>query len=82
MLSKLAFAAVTEQRRTRRWGFSSSCCFAYLVLLLVLAWPDSLDTTASGGKRHTALVRVDGLIASSTEASAKNVIEALQGVRG
>ena len=78
VLAKLAFAAVTEQRRTRRWGiFFKLLFFAYLVLLLVLAWPDSLDTT-TGGKRHTALVRIDGLIASSTEASAKNVIEALR----
>ena len=78
VLAKLAFAAVTEQRRTRRWGiFFKLLFFAYLVLLLVLAWPDSLDTT-TGDKRHTALVRIDGLIASSTEASAKNVIEALR----
>ncbi len=78
VLTRLAFAAVTEQRRTRRWGiFFKLLFFAYLVLLLVLAWPDSLDTTTSG-KRHTALVRVDGLIASSAEASAKNVIEALR----
>jgi signal peptide peptidase SppA len=47
--------------------------------LLVLAWPDRSDTTvASGGQAHTALVRVDGLISGSTEASAKNVIEALR----
>ncbi|MDG4555541.1 MAG: signal peptide peptidase SppA [Candidatus Competibacter sp.] len=79
VLSKLAFAAVTEQRRARRWGiFFKLLFFAYLLLLLVLAWPDSLDTGATGGKRHTALVRVDGLIASSSEASAKNVIEALR----
>ena len=79
VLSKLAFAAVTEQRRTRRWGiFFKLLFFAYLLLLLVLAWPDGLDAGATGGKRHTALVRVDGLIASSTEASAKNVIEALR----
>jgi protease-4 len=78
-LTKLAFAAVTEQRRARRWGiFFKLLFFAYLVTLLVLAWPDQLDTTASVGKRHTALVRVDGLIASSTDASAKNVIEALR----
>jgi protease-4 len=33
--------------------------------------------TASA-KKHTALVRIDGLISSSTEASAKNIIEALR----
>lgn len=79
-LTKLAFAAVAEQRRTRRWGiFFKLLFFAYLVLLLVLAWPDDLGTVAGGGvKRHTALVRVEGLISGGTEASAKNVIEALR----
>ncbi|HRD64725.1 MAG TPA: signal peptide peptidase SppA [Candidatus Competibacter sp.] len=78
VLTKLAFAAVTEQRRARRWGiFFKLLFFAYLVGLLVLAWPENLDTAGSV-KRHTALVRVDGLISGSTEASAKNVIEALR----
>jgi len=45
---------------------------------LVLVWPDDLGTATAAAKKHTALVRVDGLIASSTEASAKNVIEALR----
>ena len=80
-LTQLAFAAVTEQRRARRWGiFFKFLFFGYLVGLLVLAWPDSLDTTAmtASAKKHTALVRVDGLISSSTEASSKNIIEALR----
>ncbi len=48
-LTKLAFAAVTEQRRARRWGiFFKLLFFAYLVMLLVLAWPDNWHTTASG----------------------------------
>lgn len=77
VLNKLAFAAITEQRRTRRWGiFFKLLFFAYLVLVLVLVWPNDLDTTVTS-KRHTALVRVEGLIASSTEASAKNIIESL-----
>jgi protease-4 len=77
-LTKLAFAAVTEQRRTRRWGiFFKLLFFAYLVGLLVLAWPDDLRTAAAA-RKHTALVRVEGLISSSTEASAKSVIEGLR----
>lgn len=79
-LTRLAFAAVTEQRRARRWGiFFKLLFFSYLVLLLVLAWPENLSTVAASSvKRHTALVRVEGLISSGTEASAKNVIEALR----
>ena len=79
-LTKLAHAAVAEQRRARRWGiFFKLLFFAYLVGLLLLAWPEKLGTVAATSiKAHTALVRVEGLIASSTEASAKNVIEALR----
>ena len=77
-LTKLAFAAVTEQRRARRWGiFFKLLFFLYLLLLLALVWPDDLGS-ATAAKKHTALVRVEGLISSSTEASAKNVIEALR----
>ena len=79
-LTKLAFAAVTEQRRARRWGiFFKLLFFAYLVAVLLLAWPDNLGTvTATAVKAHTALIRVEGLISSGAEASAKNVIEALR----
>ena len=78
-LTRLALAAVTEQRRARRWGiFFKFLFFGYLVILLTLAWPDNLSTATASTKRHTALVRVEGLISSSTEASAKNVIEALR----
>ena len=79
-LTKLAFAAVAEQRRARRWGiFFKLLFFGYLVALLALAWPDNLTTVAAtAAKPHTALVHVDGLISGSTEASAKNVIEALR----
>ena len=79
-LTKLAFAAVAEQRRARRWGiFFKLLFFGYLVALLVLAWPDNLTTVATTAvKPHTALIHVDGLISGSTEASAKNVIEALR----
>lgn len=78
-LTKLAFAAVTEQRRARRWGiFFKFLFFAYLVGLLVLARPDNLGTATAAAKKHTAVIRIDGLISSGTEASAKNVIEALR----
>ncbi len=74
-LTKLAFAAATEQRRARRWGiFFKLLFFAYLVVVLMLAWPDSLGTATATARKHTALVRVGGLISGSTEASAKNVI--------
>lgn len=78
-LTKVALAAVTEQRRARRWGiFFKVLFFAYLLVLLALAWPNNFSSTAAGIKPHTAIVRVSGLISSSTEASAKNIIEGLR----
>ena len=79
-LTKLAYAAVAEQRRARRWGiFFKLLFFAYLVGLLVMAWPETLGNVAAASvKNHTALIRVEGLIASGNEASAKNVIESLR----
>ncbi|PIE83323.1 MAG: signal peptide peptidase SppA [Candidatus Contendobacter odensis] len=78
VLTQLAFAAITEQRRARRWGiFFKFLFFGYLIALLILAWPDHFKTD-SMSQRHTALVRVNGLIASGNEASAKHVIGALR----
>lgn len=80
VLEKIALEAVTEQRRSRRWGiFFKLLGFAYLTLLLVLA----LDLGGSGdhlgdGKRHTALVDIHGVISAKGEASAEHVISALQ----
>jgi protease IV len=79
VLSKLAMAAVTEQRRARRWGIFFKLVFlTYLLVLLALAWPDNLGQAARSAKSHTALVRIGGLISSSSAASAKNVNEALR----
>lgn len=78
-LLKIALSGIAEQRRARRWGiFFKLLFFAYLIGLLVLAWPEQFTSSSTMKKQHTALVRVEGVISSSTEASAKNVIEALR----
>lgn len=80
-LTKVALAAVTEQRRARRWNiFFKLLFFGYLIALLALAWPKSLSLGSSDSlaAKHTALVRVEGLIASGSEANARDVIEALR----
>ena len=78
LIEKLAGAALTEQRRARRWGiFFKLLFFAYLtvVILLVLDWraADSL-----GASKHTALVDVVGVIDAKGDSSADRVTEALQ----
>lgn len=78
VLEKLAFAAVREQRRARRWGiFFKLLGFAYLTLILLIAldWR-SRDGLTSG--KHTALVDIVGVIDSKGDASADRVMASLQ----
>ena len=80
VISKLAFAAVNEQRRTRRWGiFFKALFFLYLLILFIMAYTSS-DTASNLGKAssHTALIEVQGVIADGAEASADNIIQGLR----
>lgn len=65
IVEKLVLSTVTEARRTRRWNiFFKLLLFGYLSLLLVLGFWDSLTGDGIRTKDHTALVEVEGLIAS------------------
>ena len=78
LLEKVALAALTEQRRARRWGiFFKLLTFAYItwIILLVTGWTPSDKPSAD---KHTALVEIDGLIAPGADASADRVTSALQ----
>lgn len=78
LLERLAFAAVTEQRRARRWGiFFKLLLGLYLLTLLALSWPDLVDAPAMV-MSHTALVKVDGVIADHAAGGARTVIEGLR----
>lgn len=79
-LENVALAAITEQRRSRRWGiFFKFLGLAYLSLILafVIDWgqPDRF----ADGQRITALIDMNGVIDSS-DVSAKNLISALKDV--
>jgi protease-4 len=79
LVTRLATAALKEQRRTRLWGiFFKLLTFAYVTLVLLLAvdWKGRADVT--GGRKHTAMVEVSGLIAPGGDASAERVTAALQ----
>jgi protease-4 len=77
LIEKLAMAALREQRRARQWGiFFKLLGFAFLAVILLLAFDWRGRTEAAGGK-HTALVELSGLIAPGADASADNVIAAL-----
>lgn len=79
-LEKLVGALTAEQRRSRRWGiFFKLLTFLYLFALLFMfraPLMGGLDTADVGG--HTAVVEVNGAIASDTHASADNLVGALR----
>ena len=79
LVTKLATAALREQRRARLWGiFFKLLTFAYITFLLVLFvdWEGRADVAS--GKKHTAMVELNGTIAPGSDASADKVIAALQ----
>ncbi len=78
LLNRLAFSALDEQRRARRWNIGFKFLFfGYLVLLLVLYIPgDWLDSSSAG--KHTALINVSGIISADSEASADVIITGLR----
>ncbi len=78
LLERLAFAALKEQRRARRWGI-----FFRLVVLAIVITVIYLSVSGSWGKgtfagRYTAVVQLDGQISAGGEASAGNVIAGLR----
>ena len=80
VLEKLAYSAIQEQRRARRWGiFFKTLTFGYLfiVLFLIMGWFGHGESGLSTGK-HTALIDLDGVISANGPASADNLIASLQ----
>ena len=80
VLEKVALAAVTEQRRARRWGvFFKMLMFLYLIAVGTMAfYPRFEKSISADGKDHTAVVDVVGVIAEDELASAEAVIEGLR----
>jgi len=78
LVTKLATAALKEQRRARLWGiFFKLLTFGYITLILLMA-VDWKGTDMAGGKKHTAMVEVNGVIAPGSDASAERINGALQ----
>src|SRR3972149_2967344 len=79
VLAKLAFAALEEQRRRRRWGiFFKFLGFAYLPLLVRALFDFRAEAAALPRGKHSALVDITGVIEARGNASADNVTAALQ----
>ncbi|CCE24779.1 signal peptide peptidase SppA [Methylotuvimicrobium alcaliphilum] len=81
-IEKLAFAAITEQRRARRWGiFFKMLTFLYLVAIFAaIMFPKWKDDIGMGldVKGHTAVIDVVGMIAEDKDANASRIIKGLR----
>ena len=78
VLEKLALSAIQEQRRSRQWGILfKTLGFLYLFIILFLAAGWFGGDGVAIPKAHTALVDLQGVIASD-QASADSVIGSLQ----
>jgi protease IV len=80
VLEKLALSALQEQRRARHWSIffkMLTLSFMFLVLFISMGWVGKSEVALSTGK-HTALVDMQGVIASNSMASADNLIPSLQ----
>jgi len=79
LIDRVVTDTLREQRRSRRWGvFFKLLTFAYLLVLLVLLWPDNLFDSVSTDEEHTAVIDIKGVIAPGTRASADDVVTALR----
>ena len=82
-LNRLAFASLNEQRRTRRWGIVfKTLTFLYLffisIAFLYPTWQHGKDAGLIKTGKHTALIKIEGIIASDTDANAETIISGLQ----
>lgn len=79
LVNRLAFAAINEQRRARRWGiFFKTLFFLYLLALLYVYRPSDWDSASINTSKHTALVEMRGIIRDESDAGADQVIDGLR----
>lgn len=79
VIERLAFSALREQRRARRWGiFFKLLMFAYLIVLFISYMPGDWSGDGLSQGRHTALVDVRGVIADNEAANAESIISGLR----
>ncbi|MBM3390944.1 MAG: S49 family peptidase [Betaproteobacteria bacterium] len=79
-IEKLALESLAEQKRRRRWGiFFKLLGFVYLTFIILALgdWGDATEKLGDG-RKHTALIQLNGVIKPTGEASAEKVNAALQ----
>ncbi|MBT6411415.1 MAG: S49 family peptidase, partial [Betaproteobacteria bacterium] len=76
ILTDLAQASLVEQRRARRWKIFFR--LTYLVLAAVIFVTLTADDNGQEKGPHTAIIDIDGVIASGAPANAYDVIAGLE----
>tara|TARA_R110002111_G_scaffold90983_3_gene141602 strand:- start:87 stop:1067 length:981 start_codon:yes stop_codon:yes gene_type:complete len=77
VLRDLAFAAIKEQRNSRRWGYVfKGFILLYLVAILVMTMSNKGIQTYT--ESHTALVEINGVIAADAETNADTIVTGLR----
>ncbi|RDU97108.1 S49 family peptidase [Trinickia dinghuensis] len=77
-LERIALAAINEQRAARRWKIFFRFAFLAALLLIVVGIFSASHEKAVATGRHTALVSLEGEIASDTNANAKDIDRSLR----
>lgn len=77
-LERLAFAALAEQQRARRWRLFFRFAFLVVILAIFLGYEAAHFKAADLARHYTALVRLDGTISAGGIASASRVNHALR----
>lgn len=79
LINRMAAEFLRHQRRSRRWGLLlKGGILVYLILLSVTLVMDGIGDSMGASGKHTALVKVDGLIADQASASAERISEGLR----
>ena len=79
LVNKIASEAITEQRRARRWSvFFKLFLVGYVSVFTVFYLVDGLDGPSLGGKKHTALIDISGVISAESQANADNIVSGLR----
>jgi len=79
LVNRIAWEAIAEQRRARRWGiFFKLLLVFYIIVITLMYFPLQMTEAPIGGKKHTALVDLEGVIAADTEANADYIAGGLR----
>ena len=79
LVNRIAWEAIAEQRRARRWGIFFKLFFAaYLVIFTLIYLPIDWSSGAMVGAKHSALVDIEGVIAPDFDANADYIVTGLR----